>query len=249
MNNFLKAEMEPALGGWIMSSDPDSARYMIDAGYKWLGIDEQHGNADRAAILSMLDQARAVKVPAYIRVAHNRPELIGAALDGGAAGVIVPQIESALQAREAASACRYPPRGSRSWGPRHVPYGGLKDEMYRTNESVNCIVMIESVAGLNAVSEIAEVDGIDGIFVGTMDLSIDAGTTVTEILDDTGEGSALTKARTAASDAGIVLGGFGGSATNARKLVGRGFQLVAVTTDTALLAAAVQSALKDASHS
>jgi 2-keto-3-deoxy-L-rhamnonate aldolase RhmA len=101
------------------------------------------------------------------------------ALDNGAAGVIVPHVDTADQARRIAIAFRYPPLGSRSWGGPSALYGyktpGSAEAQAAINPEILVVAMIESVQGLANAEAIAEVDGIDGLLIGTSDLTAEMG--------------------------------------------------------------------------
>ncbi len=102
--------------------------------------------------------------------------MIGRALDAGAAGVIVPMVNSAAEARAAVAACRYPPDGIRSWGParlhaRRIPSTAPE----RANARVHCLVMVETLDAVRNLDEIAAVAGVTAVFVGPSDLAVDMG--------------------------------------------------------------------------
>jgi 4-hydroxy-2-oxoheptanedioate aldolase len=151
-------------GGWAVIPDPLSVSAMAAAGLDYVVIDLQHGGAtehDLAALTTAIDGAGAVPL-ARVRYAH--PADIGRALDLGCAGVIVPNVESAEQAREAVGACRYPPAGYRSAGG-----------VMASPEQSFCVIMVESAAALAQIETTLALDGVDGIYVGPRDLSYSLG--------------------------------------------------------------------------
>jgi 4-hydroxy-2-oxoheptanedioate aldolase len=108
------------------------------------------------------------------RVGQNDFYAIGAMLDRGALGIVVPMVHSADDAAAAAFAMRYPPRGGRSMGPYGCAgYGS--DYLKRANEEVFLAVQIESKQGLENVEEIFAVEGVDGCWVGPGDLAASLG--------------------------------------------------------------------------
>jgi 4-hydroxy-2-oxoheptanedioate aldolase len=114
-------------------------------------------------------------VPALVRVPWNEPAWIMKSLDAGAAGVIVPMVNSPDEARLAVGACRFPPLGYRSWGPTRA---SLTIEGYDpdlANSSVICAVMVETVPALKRLDEIASVPGVDAVFMGPSDFAISMG--------------------------------------------------------------------------
>lgn len=239
-----------SVGAWLNLTEPLAAYTVAGSGFDWLCVDEQHGGAgpaDTAALLAAAAGAGGGGPDVLVRVAWNRPELIGRALDSGARGVIVPMVESVEEASAAAAACRYPPRGRRSWGPSRagyaVPGGGAVAE---SNERVLCLVMVESPDALDRVEEIAGAPGVDGIFVGPFDLSIALDRDVDELVADAEEGAPLPRVVAACRAAGIVAGAYAGSIARAAVLRDRGFDLLAVTSDTELLQSAARAAAAEA---
>lgn len=158
------AEGQTLYGGWAVLPDPLAAGAMASAGLDYVVVDLQHGGAterDLAALTTAIAGAGAVPL-ARVRYAH--PADIGRALDLGCAGVIVPNVESAGQARAAAGACRYPPAGYRSAGG-----------VMASPEQSFCVIMVESAAALAQIEATLALDGVDGIYVGPRDLSYSLG--------------------------------------------------------------------------
>ncbi|WP_432975985.1 HpcH/HpaI aldolase family protein [Dactylosporangium sp. CA-233914] len=155
--------------------NPVAAEAAGRAGFDWIGIDTQHGLIGYDMLLHMLQAIAVSGTPGVVRVSGNSLPEIGRALDSGAQGVIVPLIETAEQAQQAAYACRYPPSGGRSWGAmrpmlEHVPYSpSLGDEL------AVCFAMVETETGVNNIDEIVAVDGLDVVYVGPSDLAASAG--------------------------------------------------------------------------
>jgi 4-hydroxy-2-oxoheptanedioate aldolase len=146
-------------GGWSTIPDVLSVRSLATAGLDYVVVDLQHGGAterDLPALTLAIRQAGATPMG---RVRYAHPADIGRALDLGCEGVIVPNVESAEQARAVTGACRYPPAGYRSAG------GGLA-----TAEPL-CFVMVESPDAIAELPATLALDGVDGIYVGPRDLS------------------------------------------------------------------------------
>jgi 4-hydroxy-2-oxoheptanedioate aldolase len=141
------------------------------AGADFLLLDGQHGWLSYADILAMLQAAAIRSTPTVVRTASNDAAEIGRMLDAGAGGVLVPLVNTAADARAAVRAVRYPPDGTRSWGPtRHV----LADPGYgprHANETVVCLAMIETVEAVGNLDAILD-EGVDGVVVGPSDLAI-----------------------------------------------------------------------------
>ncbi|HEY0249532.1 MAG TPA: aldolase/citrate lyase family protein [Gryllotalpicola sp.] len=233
----------PALrrGAWCMIGDDAVTATLARAGFDWLCLDAQHGAFDRSAVVTALRLADAAWPPLLVRAPSNDAAWIGAALDAGARGVIVPMVSSATEAARAADATHYPPRGSRSWGPMQ-PLAGIPAPTAQEASS-ECLVMIETAAGLDAVDEIARTPGVTGLFVGPFDLALALGLALDELLADTSPDSPLRRIAAAAQAAGVTAGAFAGTPERAPVLAAHGFELLAVATDASMLIAGAEAAL------
>jgi kynurenine formamidase/2-keto-3-deoxy-L-rhamnonate aldolase RhmA len=137
-------------------------------------IDAQHGLWDRQTIEHAVGAVSA-RVPALIRATENTAYAIGQALDTGAEGVIVPLIETDIDAAAAVSAARFPPHGTRSGGGVR-PLGRDFGAYYKSaNERTVVGVMIETQRGVRHAAAIASTPGIDFVLIGTGDLAISLG--------------------------------------------------------------------------
>ncbi len=148
---------------------------MASAGFDWVCVDVQHGLIGYQEMLVMLQAVAVVGVPSIVRVPWNDPGWIMKALDAGAAGVIVPMVNSPAEAAAAVGACRYPPDGYRSWGPTRASLGVPDYSPELANRSVICAVMVETVAALEQLAEIVSVPGVDAVFIGPSDFALSMG--------------------------------------------------------------------------
>jgi 2-keto-3-deoxy-L-rhamnonate aldolase RhmA len=137
-------------------------------------LDLQHGLWERGSLEAAL-AAVPSDVPVLARVAENSVRAIGEALDAGAEGVIVPLVETAKQARRAVRAARFPPSGERSGGGVR-PLADFAAYVEGCERAIAVIVMIETAQGVRNAREIAAVDGVDMVFIGTGDLALSLGT-------------------------------------------------------------------------
>ncbi|MEO7966184.1 MAG: aldolase/citrate lyase family protein [Gemmatimonadaceae bacterium] len=152
---------------------PAIAELAAHAGFDAIVLDTEHGPIGPESLDRLVPVARAAGIYPLIRVRENDASLIGAALDVGAAGVVVPQINSGESAAAAVAAARFSPLGHRGANPyvRSAHYAGTQDYFARANEEVAVIVMIEGKAGIDALDDILAVPEIDAVFVGPFDLS------------------------------------------------------------------------------
>ncbi len=162
-----------------MSRTPDIAVIAEAAGYDALFIDLQHSALDLSETSQICVAARLAGITPIVRVPSHEPRTVGRVLDGGAQAIIFPDINTGDEARAAAAACRFPPRGTRSMGGPAVQLGyraiPSPEQARMLNDSTLAIVMIESAAGLANADAIAATEGVDLILIGTNDLCADLG--------------------------------------------------------------------------
>jgi 4-hydroxy-2-oxoheptanedioate aldolase len=153
------------------------------------------------------------------------------ALDGGATGVIVPHVESAEEAARAVSACRYPPNGIRSWGPGRAAFGVQDYNAARADHAVLCVVMVETVEGVERVDQIVSTRGVDGVFIGPADLSLSGGGQASMGADTPDHVSRIRKVRDACRRRGVVAGIYSGDAASTGRWAAEGFRFLALLND------------------
>ncbi len=117
--------VDPSRGVWTFTTDVDLLRRLAAGGFDWVALDAQHGPLDRAALHAVGRALGDAGAPFVVRVPAVDAVWIGAALDAGAAAVVVPSVTDTSDAVRAARASRYPPEGERSWGPFAPLWGGV----------------------------------------------------------------------------------------------------------------------------
>jgi 4-hydroxy-2-oxoheptanedioate aldolase len=161
------------LNGWLSIGNPFTAEIMAQQGYDALTVDVQHGALDYGDALPMLQAMRASGVFPMARASWREPGIVMKLLDAGAMGIICPMVGTREQAAEFASFLRYPPRGSRSYGPTRIGVAhGLAAYSREANDLVMGFAMIETAEGMRNLDAIAAAPGIDGLYIGPSDLSI-----------------------------------------------------------------------------
>lgn len=232
------------LGYWLTLDSPVLIERMAGCGYDYVVLDAQHGEFDgRAQIAGLIAIDATAAAVGLVRVESNDPAPIGRALDSGAAGVIVPLVNSAADAAAAVAAARYPPDGVRSFGPLRSSLRIGPDPAV-ANASVLVLAMIETAAGLANVEEIAATPGLDGIYVGPSDLSLGLGAAVPgdpSVADEFA--AALVRIRAACDAAGIIAGIHTDSGDVAAARLAEGFTLVTVAHDVGHLVASAHEHL------
>jgi 4-hydroxy-2-oxoheptanedioate aldolase len=173
--NPIRAKVDggsPAIGSWVLQPSPLGAEVLGAAGFDFLLLDAQHGGVTWDNMLTVLQGMGASATTALVRVGWNNPELIMRALDLGASGVVVPMVSTPEEAARAAAATRYPLAGNRSFGPVRRPASPAA-----ANENVLCLPMIETAEGLANLEAIVTTEGVDGVFVGPVDMALALGHT------------------------------------------------------------------------
>jgi 4-hydroxy-2-oxoheptanedioate aldolase len=230
----------PAFGLWSSARDTAVAELVAGGPYDYVCVDLQHGAATYSELPGMLQAMRAAGRAPLARVPWNEPAGIMRALDTGAAGVIVPMVNSAAEAAEAAAACRFPPAGARSWGPMWAPVrpdgAPLPEEQ---NAATICLVMVETPAGVAAIEEIVRVDGVDGVYIGPNDLALGCGHGRATYRDSPAVDELIQRLVTTCRDAGVVAGLHCSDVDMAAHWADRGVRVLTVGQDLGLLRAAV----------
>lgn len=232
---------KPAINGWLSIANAFTAEIMAEQGYDSITIDLQHGIVDYHAAVGMLQAMRASDVTPLARVPWLDPAAIMKVLDAGAYGVICPMINTRAQAEELVSYMRYPPLGTRSFGPTRANFSAGSDYGREANENVICFAMIETAEALRNVDEIAATPGLDGLYIGPADLTLGLTGTRYPTGFDREEPElieAIQRILSAAHGAGIRAALHCGSPAYAAKAVGWGFDLVTISNDVRLLAGA-----------
>jgi 4-hydroxy-2-oxoheptanedioate aldolase len=231
---------ETTFGGWIYFSDSFGAEIVARTDLDWVCVDTQHGMS-RAGDIARLMQAIALagRVP-LVRMPWNEPGTIMNALDAGACGVFVPLVSSPAEAERAVAACRYPPRGIRSWGPARAALGAPDYSAEWANDRVLCIVMIETEEGLGQLEGILDVPGIDGVFVGPSDLALSFGVW----RDDPANHQRIARIKEACDGRGVPVGVAVTSVEEGRSRVAGGFSFIALPSDAVLLGGACAALLE-----
>jgi 2-keto-3-deoxy-L-rhamnonate aldolase RhmA len=164
-------------GTFVKTSSHQVVELLDGAGFDFAVLDAEHDPLDRLTIDVMMVAGRAIGLPLFVRVPSADPFAILSVLDMGAAGLLVPHVDTAESARSVVASARFR-NGLRgfSGSPRAAGYGQLSREaMMETGEAVTVICQIESPQAVDNVEEIAAIPGVDGLFLGRGDLSIAMG--------------------------------------------------------------------------
>jgi 4-hydroxy-2-oxoheptanedioate aldolase len=232
------------IGGWCAIPSAFSAELMGRFGWDWVCVDMQHGLIGYDQAANMLQALAITQTPAWVRVPWNQPDYIMKMLDAGAQGIIVPMVGTAEQAREAVQAVKYPPLGSRSWGPIRASLDVTGYNPQIANDHTVLAAMIETVEGVKNMDEIMAVEGVDAIYVGPSDLGLTHGMTTTQ---SPAPGSAHDKLLLDILEGcrrnDVVAGIHTDSVATAMRRREAGFQMITVMSDALLLRKAASEAI------
>ncbi len=171
-------EGKKTTGAWLQIASPFTAEIMSRAGFDWLIIDMEHGPGDILTLISQLQAMNGSAVVPLVRAPWNDFVAIKRILDAGVYGILFPYVNTKEEAEAAVRACKYPPEGIRgvAGSPRAAGYGqNPKEYLTRANDEILIITAVETPEAVANLDEILAVEGLDGIFVGPMDLATSMG--------------------------------------------------------------------------
>ncbi|WP_375700189.1 aldolase/citrate lyase family protein [Pseudophaeobacter sp. TrK17] len=180
-HNPFKAALKagkPQMGCWLGLADPYVAQISAGAGFDWLLIDAEHAPNDLRSITAQMQVLAGFDSHAIVRPTIGETWMIKQYLDAGAQTLLIPMVESADQARELVRAVTYPPHGVRGVGSalaRASNFSAIPDYLQTADAEICLLVQVENRAGMAALDEILQVEGVDGVFIGPSDLAADMG--------------------------------------------------------------------------
>lgn len=245
MNPFrhlLKAAGSHApIGTWITSASPLVAEAVGHAGFDWGLLDMEHAPLDHMDLVHLLQAVGNTKMAPVVRVPVNDSVVVKRVLDAGAPTLMFPMIQSSDEARRAVAATRYPPQGVRSMAAvsRASRFG--IGPAHGSNGSVGVILELETPQAVAQLEAVAEVEGVDALFIGPADLSARMGhpgqpmhAEVMKLMGD-----AAQRCRRL----GIPVGTVGATPDVVTQYRAMGFNFIAVASDLALLMRGAQAAV------
>lgn len=234
---------EALLGTLLTLPSPELAEVLALTGLDWLFVDMEHSTMD-AAVAQAILQAVAGRLDCLIRVPLNDEIWIKKALDTGATGIIVPQVNSPEEAQRAVRYSRYPPQGARSVGlARAHGYGAdLLSYLRRANDEVAVVVQAEHIQAVKHIDKIVQIEGIDAVLVGPYDLSNSMG--LVGQVEHPEVQAAIERVRQVCQALGMPLGIFSANIERTADLKDQGYNLLAVSTDALLVSQAVKEIIQ-----
>lgn len=234
---------EVAVNAWASMGSSYMVEILGHSGFDAVTVDLQHGVFGFDTAVHLLQAISSTPAVPLARCSENSLAQINKLLDAGAYGIICPLIETVDQAAAFAKACRYPPRGNRSFGPaRGLTYGG-SDYASFADDEILTLAMIETVPALEAVEAILDIDEVDGIYFGPSDLGLAMGLG-SNAWPSTAMNDAISHVLEAAKSRGKYSGIFTGTQEMARSMAAQGFNLVTPGNDTHLLKSAASQRIE-----
>ncbi len=221
-------------------------RLVSSAGVDFVLYDLEHSGFGIDRLRDLLPATNATGVVPLVRVPDAVYDSISRALDLGALGVMIPACESADEARLLVESARFPPQGKRGFGLLYQDVwepGGLPDTLAKSNAETLLIVQIETTAGLEAVEEIAAVEGIDVLWIGQFDLTASLGIPgqfSTDVFRD-----AVARIVAAARGAGKHVGMVCGTVEECRAMLSQGLSMIGYSFDTWLYEGALEAGVAE----
>ena len=247
MPNTLRKKLqegELVLGTILSLNSPDVAEILSGIGFDWIFIDAEHSTLDPGN-LKTLFQAIGDSTPCVVRIPGLDEIVIKKTLDAGAAGILVPQVNSADQAEKLVQWGRYYPQGSRGLGFGRAQGYGLKVGEYleTANENILLAVQAESVEAVKNIEAIVQVEGLDAVLVGPYDLS--ASMSLPGQIDHPDVKATIQRVADVCKGANMPIGIFGMTAEAVQPYIAQGFKFIVCGADTVLLGNAASQLLKE----
>ncbi|KAH7024918.1 Pyruvate/Phosphoenolpyruvate kinase-like domain-containing protein [Microdochium trichocladiopsis] len=248
---------QTAFGFWLTFPSAAVAKQFLrtsaahpSGGFSWVLVDAEHGLISDQHYYEICNAIAAEGASPIIRIPWAEEWMIKRALDSGAHGVLTPMCHNADDAKKIVSYSKYPPVGSRGYGPLFAPHsfpgiqpGPAYDDA--ADKGLMVMVQIESPQGVENVEEITKVEGLDGVLIGPFDLAKSMG------VERCGEQheAAIQRILKAAKDAGKKAAIFCTGGDDAKMRADQGFDMVSVITDGGVMAAGMFKELSTASSS
>lgn len=236
MPNSFRARLrrgDVLVGPMVCLSSPEVVEILCGAGFDWLFLEAEHAPASPLTLQHMMIAAR--DTPCVVRLPNHDEIWVKRALDMGAAGVIVPQVNTADQARAVVRFAKYAPLGQRGVGvSRAHGYGyAVADYIARANDDTAVIVQAEHIEAVRNIDAITDVPGLDAVLIGPYDLSASMGKMGQ--VNDPEVVAAINVVASAACRKNLKLRFFGVSVEAVKPYLAEGFTLIAAGVDTMML--------------
>ena len=228
---------EAIIGTWVSLADPVVVEILCQSGFDFLLLDGEHSPISEDVLKLLLIAAKGSETAVIYRVRANSEPLIKIALDLGVDGLFVPMVNSAVDAKNAVNATRYPPLGKRGIGPWRASnyYEEMTAYIDSANDEVTLILQIEDVTAVSNLTEILAIPGFDAAFIGPADLTAShnlyPNTTHPDVL------ATMDKIIESCQNANIPLGIDASSPGHIQQMRDKGLQIFTIGLDVSYLMA------------
>jgi 2-keto-3-deoxy-L-rhamnonate aldolase RhmA len=219
-------------GAWLQIGSPITAEIFSQAGFDWLVIDMEHAPVDFMILVNQMQAMGSGSAVPLVRAPWNDFVTIKRILDAGACGVLVPYVNTRAEAEAAVKACKYPPAGIRgtAGSPRAAGYGqNVNNYLPHANDEILILIATETAEAAENLDDILAVPGLDGIFIGPMDLSTSMGHMGDPSHPEVRAAIDTIEHKTLA--AGKVLSTIASSWEQAQARYEKGYQMIMLTAD------------------
>jgi 4-hydroxy-2-oxoheptanedioate aldolase len=232
------------IGLWQSLCSNIASEITSDSGFDWVVLDTEHSPNEIPDLLSQLQAMELGTATPIIRPAWNDAVLAKRCLDIGAQTLLFPYVQNVAEAKAAVASTRYPPQGIRgvSVAARASRYGRVPGYLGKANDEICVLVQVETRQSLDQIEAIAEVEGVDGVFIGPSDLAASLGHLGNPQHADVQ--AAMKNAVERLTAVGMPAGILTGNEEEARRYIDWGYLFVAVGSDVGLLAKAADTLAK-----
>lgn len=244
LKEMLKAKKK-VCGGWLQLCSPLSAEIMGKAGFDFLMVDMEHAPNDVYMLLRQLQAMKGYGVTPMARAPWNDMVAIKRILDAGVYGLLVPYVNTREEAEQAVANTKYPTQGVRGVAPSpRAPGFGMNPQNYmkRANDEILVMTAVETPEAVENLDEILQVENLDGIFIGPMDLATSMGHFCDPSHPDVQQAIAAVERKVFASNK--YLATVAKDMEAAKKLYDRGYSMVLSMSDSGFLAQAAMNTVK-----
>ncbi len=232
---------DPVFAATVTVGSADVAAHLATAGFDFLWVEMEHSPVTLESLRNMVLATRGLPAQVFARVPVNEFWTAKRVLDAGASGVIFPFTSTPDLARQAASACKYPPAGLRGSGANLARFAWPDPDRYHdsADENVTVIAIIEEARAVERIDEIAATPGIDVLFIGTSDLSFSLGLRGEQ--KDARLQEAVAKVLDAGRRRGKCVGRPAWTPEQVKQYIAEGFRLFQAPTDIGLMMAGAKA--------
>jgi 2-keto-3-deoxy-L-rhamnonate aldolase RhmA len=229
-----------AFGMWADLGSTAAVETMCELDLDWILLDGEHGMTSYEGVLPLMQCMNGCSTTSVVRTPSSDWVPIKRVLDMGAEAVMVPQVKTAEEVQRIVNQCRYAPEGNRGIGPYRASRFELDFESYyqQANHEIAVVVQIENRSAMANLDAILAVKGLDAVFVGPADLSADMG--YFPNIEHPDVQKAIDTVLKKAGERGMPVGYYCNSGEEALECQQRGFRMISICNDMAILSSALK---------